>query len=125
MKKYNLILFLFIAVVSTWIGTSILNVQNAKNRKGIILSPNKSKSVEFIDAIGTHQLLMNFHKNLTVSSSNIVSGNFDVNEIKVKWSDENNLSIEYPNGVKLRNKEEEIYNFGEIIKINYKEITRE
>lgn len=125
MKKSNLILLLFIVVVSTWIGTSILNVQNAKNRKGIILSPNMSKSVEFINANGTSQLLMNFHKNLTVSGSNIASGNFDANEIKVIWSDEYNLSIEYPNGVKLRNKEEEIYYFGEIIKINYKEITKE
>lgn len=99
----------------------MMNVHKAKNREGIILSLSKNKSVEFINGINTSQLMMNFHRNLTVGGSNIVSGNFDRNDIEVIWQDENTLIIEYQKGTILNNQEAEIYFFGDIVKVIYRE----
>lgn len=123
MKKVSVILAIIVVVILTWLGSSMINVQKAKNKEGIFLSPNKSKSVEFINAIGTSQLLMNFHENLIVGGSNIVSGNFNEAEIGIKWQNENTLLIEYPQGTALNHKEEELYFFGDTVKINYKKIS--
>ena len=95
------------------------NVHEAKNRQGILLSPNKSKSVEIINILGRSQAMMNFHKNLIVGGSNIVSGNFEKDEVIMEWKDENTLVFKSSKDIKLTNKEEEIYFFGEIVKVNY------
>ncbi|MBK6498033.1 MAG: hypothetical protein IPG48_08180 [Saprospiraceae bacterium] len=125
MKKVNFIIILLAVIIITWIGSSIRNVQNAKSRVGIILSPDKTKSVEFINAINTSQILMNYHKAFTVGGSNVVSGDFKEEDINLKWRDQNTLIIEYPKGIELNNKEDELYFFGEIVQINYKEQSEE
>ncbi len=121
-KKSNFFIILIFVFIGTWIGSSMMNVHKAKNREGIILSPSKNKSVEFINGINTSQLMMNFHRNLTVGGSNIVSGNFDRNDIEVIWQDENTLIIEYQKGTKLNSREGEVYFFGDIVKVIYREV---
>ena len=56
--------------------------------------------------------------------NNEIQIRFHENEIQVKWKDGNTLIIEYSEGAKLRSKKEEIYNFGEIVRINYKEVIK-
>ena len=122
-RKY-VIPLIILSLILTWLLSSLSNVNKAKNREGIVLSPDKSKSVEFIEAIGTSQLMMNYHKSLFVGGSNIVSGNFNENEMRIKWLNEDSLLIEYPESVQLRNQESELYFFGEITKVIYKKNDR-
>lgn len=123
MKEVSVILVIVVVLILTWLGSSMINVQKAKKKEGIFLSPNKNKSVEFINAIGTSQLLMNFHENLIVGGSNIASGNFNETEVGIKWQNENTLIIEYPQGTELNHIEEELYFYGDTVKINYKTIS--
>ena len=119
MKSKHLIFVVCLTVLLVWGLSSTLNVQRIKSREGILLSPQESKSVEYINVLGSSQLLMNFHKNFLVGGSNIVSGDFEQNEIEYYWTDENKLTIEYPQDTRFNTKEEEIYFFGDTVKIQY------
>ncbi len=122
MKKRNAILMIVGVVILTWFISSYLQVQQARNRDGIILSPKKTKSVEFVNSIGTFQVMMNFHRKFVVAGSNVASGNFNENDIHLDWIDENTVLFKYPKGITLRNNEDEIYFFGETVNIVYEEL---
>ena len=122
MKRRTLIIVIVCVVLLTWFGTSILNVYQAKNRDGVFLSPDRSRSVEFVSLAGTSQLLMNFHKSLTVGGGNIVSGDFNENDIELEWKGDDTLIIQYPQSLQLQNKEDEIYFFNEKVKVEYREL---
>ncbi len=125
MKRKYVIPLVVLSVTLAWLLSSLSNVNKAKNRDGIILSPAKTKSVEFIEAIGTSQLMMNYHKSFIVGGSNIVSGDFNENEMRIKWMTEDSLLIEYPESVQLRNQEFELYFFGESTVILYQDYRSE
>ncbi|MEP6793410.1 MAG: hypothetical protein ABJB16_03725 [Saprospiraceae bacterium] len=108
-------------IILFWAFTSYKSVQKAKNREGIILSPDKSKSVEIINSLGTTQVLMNFHKRFIGGGSNVFSGDIDINEIFLKWTDDNHLIVTVPSNSVIRNRENTIKFFGEIVHVEYHE----
>lgn len=117
---YYICLFL-LTIILFWAFTSYKSVQKAKNREGIILSPDKSKSVEIINSLGTTQVLMNFHKRFIGGGSNVFSGDIDINEIFLKWTDDNHLIVTVPSNSVIRNRENTIKFFGEIVHVEYHE----
>lgn len=117
---YYICLFL-LTFVLFWAFTSYESVQKAKNRKGIILSPDKSKSVEIINSFGTTQVLMNFHKRFIGGGSNVFSGSIDKNEILLNWADDTHLIVTVPSNSVLRNRENTVKFFDEIVHVEYHE----
>lgn len=117
---YYICLFL-LTIVLFWAFTSYTSVQKAKNREGIILSPDKSKSVEIINSLGTTQVLMNFHKRFIGGGSNVFLGDIDINEILLKWTDDNHLIVTVPTNSVIRNRENIIKFFGDIVHVEYHE----
>ncbi len=124
MKKTSFIITLILVVVVTWLGFSMMNVQKAINRPGILLSPNKSKSVEIFGDQGRSQAFMNFHKGIMVGGSNITAGNFEKNQIVMEWQDENTLILKAPKDTKFFNREDEVYFFGDLVTIKYEKLNK-
>ena len=123
MKKITFVLLAIFTIFIAWLAGTLMAVHKAKNRAGILLSPDKSKSVEIIDWGSNSQAFMNFHKRFIVAGSNITSGDFKENEIVMEWRDNKTLIIKHPKGTAFRNKEEELYFIGELTKIEYQELS--
>ena len=119
MKVKWVILILTCIMVVTWLITSFLNVHQAKNREGILLSPNQSKSAEVINNLGSSTIMVNFHKNLIVGGTQVATGNFLIDDIKLVWLNDDTLKIEAKKIFDIRNKEDKVQLFGNIVYIKY------
>ena len=119
MRKRTHFLLVLIVVSAASIFSSYTHVKQAQNREGIILSPDKSKSVEIIEIGDSSQAIVNFHKRFAVGGSNLASISFDPDRIEFKWLDENNLRVTVRKGARLSAKEDEIYFLGETVKVEY------
>lgn len=93
MKQKHFLLLLLIVFLCVWIFGSLSNVSRAKNRPNIMLSPDKSKSAEVVDGIGSTQILVHFHKTFTVASSTIASGSIDKDSLSMHWQNDSTLVI--------------------------------
>lgn len=122
MKKSTFIIFILSVFIITYISFSLLNVHNAKKKEGIVLSPNKTKSVEFFDEFGTEQIFMNFHKHFIVGGSNVASGKFDKQNVELEWIEDNTLIIRTPENTIFSSKETKVGFFKEEVKIIYEDI---
>ena len=94
-------------------------LERQKNRDDVIYSPDKNKSIEIIQGVGTNQLILNFHKFITVGGSNVAVGDFDSNQISTKWDGNNHLIVLNPLNIKLRSKETIIKFFSEEVSVSY------
>lgn len=119
MSKENFLFLLVLSVIGTWFLGSINNVSKAKSRFNVVYSPDRSKSVEMIQAIGTNQIMMNYHKNLIVSGSSILSGTFDTSRIEVIWESNQLVYIALPKESVINDSEDSARFFNETIFIKY------
>ncbi len=107
-------------VIITWLGSSMMNVYEAKKRTGtIILSPNKSKSIEYINSRGQSILQFYYHKYVIVTSEVIASGEFNKSDLKITWPEETTIILESPNAANFEYRKDETFAFGETINILY------
>lgn len=122
MKVSHVIPIIIVVMIVTWCITSISNVQKAKNREGIILSPDKSKSLEFVNTMGTYQVLVNYHKHFMVTGSNVTSGDFQIDDLKLSWIGNDSILIEHVPGINFNSKETELYFFRNQVIVQYEEL---
>ena len=119
MKVKWFLLILVVIMLGTWLITSILNVHQAKNREGILLSPNQSKSAEITNNLGLTTVMVNFHKNLIVGGSHVASGNFLIDDIKLDWLNDDTLRIKVKKILDFRKKEDQVQLFENVVYIKY------
>jgi hypothetical protein len=118
--KVKWFLFILVAIMlGTWLITSILNVHQAKNREGILLSPNQSKSAEVTNSLGSTNVMVNFHENLIVGGSHVASGNFLIDDIKLDWLNDDTLRIRAKKILDFRKKEDQVQLFENVVYIKY------
>ena len=119
LKKSKKILLLIATFIITWLSLSYLDLQEARNKKELILSPDENKSVEIFKSIGTNQIFLNFHRLLMSSGSNVASGEFDVEKIEIEWIDNNKVLVKYPRDSKFITKNNNIKFFSTNVEIRY------
>lgn len=91
-------------------------------REGVIPSPGKTKSIEFINppssGINT-QLLVNFEKGWVKGSAGVFAINAHEEELVVKWIDEEHLWVEYPAQKEFYQRNDTIQSFKEMLYVQY------
>ena len=104
MKKWTFILLAFAVMVSMYFGMLFFDLHQSKNRKDVIYSPDKSKSVSFYADSGQTHLMLNFHKLIQGGSG---LGNFptDSASLSINWIDNNLVEIGYPKEIQIPPKE--------------------
>ena len=118
--KVKWFLFILVAIMlGTWLITSILNVHQAKNREGILLSLYQSKSAEVTNSLGSTNVMVNFHENLIVGGSHVASGNFLIDDIKLDWLNDDTLRIRAKKILDFRKKEDQVQLFENVVYIKY------
>lgn len=121
MKVKWFLLILVAILLGTWLITSILNVHQAKNREGILLSPHQSKSAEVINSLGSTNVMVNFHENLIVGGSKVAAGKFLIDDIKLDWLNNDTLKIRVKKLIDIREKEDKVQLFDNVVYIKYEE----
>ena len=101
---------------------SYVSLHQSRSRDGIILSPDKKKSIEISEFFGTNQIIINFHKLLRIGGAGVASGNFEIDQIEIEWIDNNIVLIKYPKGIEFNSKEDHSGFFGDSVEIRYREI---
>ncbi|WP_373549527.1 hypothetical protein [Haliscomenobacter sp.] len=91
-------------------------------REGVIPSPEKTKSIEFINppssGINT-QLLVNFEKGWIKGSAGVFAINALEEELVVKWIDEEHLWVEYPAQKEFHQQNDTLQSFKERLYVQY------
>ena len=91
-------------------------------REGVIPSPEKTKSIEFINppssGINT-QLLVNFEKGWIKGSAGVFAINAHEEELMVKWIDEEHLWVEYPAQKEFYQQNDTIQSFKQMLYVQY------
>ncbi len=119
MKVKWFLLILVAIMLGTWLITSILNVHQAKNREGILLSPNQSKSAEVTNNLVSTTVMVNFHENLIVGGSQVASGKFLIDDIKLDWVNDDTLRIRAKKILDFRKKDDQVQLFENVVYIKY------
>lgn len=91
-------------------------------REGVIFSPEKSKSIEFINppSSGTNtQLLVNFEKGWIKGAAGVFAIDAHEEELVVKWIDEEHLWVEYPVQKEFHQQNDTLQSFKERLYVQY------
>jgi len=120
MKKSTYSLLLIVVICIIYFGSLFFDLHKSKNRKDVIYSPDKNKSVSFFQATNQTSLMLNFHKMLQGGSG---LGNFstDSSNLSIVWIDNHLLEIRYPQTIDIAPKEEVFQYFKDSVVVRYVE----
>jgi hypothetical protein len=99
-----------------------VRVNEAANRPGVIMSPEKTKSVDLISYDHGTQIFIQFHKGLMAGGSNAGVIHTDSSRINIEWLGEHTLHVDYPPGAEVTSKEDVVYFFRDSVTVHFREI---
>lgn len=106
---------------------SFLSVFEARRGDEKILSPKKTKNIEFHSRNNETQIMCNFHKIFRIGGSHVALINADKSTITAYWIDDHSVEIKYPNQAEVKfhahanisNQENSIYFFGDTVIVSF------
>jgi len=112
--RYFIIFFIPIFILG-----SFISVIQARNGSGKILSPDKTKNIQFFRHENQTHIFCNFHKLFRIGGSNVAFLNVDTCDIKVRWIDNHSLEIRHPKNAEISPPISDPYFFGDTFTVTY------
>lgn len=119
MTKNKFIIASALFILIAYFLISYFSFRKAITREGNITCPDLSKSVRYTKIFNSSQVYMEFHKFFNPGGSNVISFEQDLLDVRIKWIDNDTLSIYYPQEAKINWKEDSVIFFSDKVYVKY------